>query len=145
MPAKSPQVCSAVGLESCSKVLAAKDRLHTAATKHLGEPPASKQNRRRMLSRKSSASSFHFLLRDKPSIHHQRCAGGKFCIVGTEIENCCGDLFASANSRHGNDRSDLVAQFISGKPIPHLGGDHTRSDSIDANVLFGELERDAFV
>ena len=76
----------------------------------------------------------HFLLCDKASIHYQGRAGGEFRVVGTEIEDSCGDLFAGANSRHGNDRSDLVAQFISGKPIPHFGGDHTRSDGVDAIV-----------
>jgi hypothetical protein len=38
----------------------------------------------------------HFLLCDKSSIHDERCAGRKSCIVGTEIENRCGDLFAGA-------------------------------------------------
>jgi hypothetical protein len=84
----------------------------------------------------------HFLLCDKSSIHDERCAGGKSCIVGTEIENRCGDLFAGAYPPDRDKGLDGIEHLavLSGKAIEHLGCNGARGDGIDADVLFGELE-----
>src|SRR5438552_6959398 len=76
------------------------------------------------------------------SIYNQRGTGREFRIVGSEIENGCGDFFTGTDSAHRSDRGDLVAHLVPGEAIEHLGGDHTRRNCVDPNVLFGELERD---
>jgi hypothetical protein len=41
------------------------------------------------------------------------------------------------------DRSNLLGRFPD-KAIPHVGGDLSRGDRVDADVLFGEFEREGF-
>src|SRR5260370_1077871 len=82
------------------------------------------------------------LLRQEASIHDKGGAGGKFRVVGTEIENCGGDLLAGAYPPDRDNRGNVVAHpgFVAGKAIEHFGRNRARGDGVDADVLFGELE-----
>src|SRR5213080_4314350 len=63
------------------------------------------------------------LLGQHSSIHHEGSAGGKFRVVGTEIENRRGDFFAGANAPDRMKRHEVIAHlaFFSGKAIDHVG------------------------
>src|SRR5258708_9498378 len=65
------------------------------------------------------------LLGQHSSIHHEGSAGGKFRVVGAEIENRRGDFFAGANAPDRMKRRQVIAHlaFFSGKTIDHLGCD----------------------
>src|SRR6266545_3114330 len=84
------------------------------------------------------------LLRYPASIDDKRGTDYELCVVGTEIENRRSALFGGAFPSHRNHRRDLIAQFLSRETSKHIGDDHTGSDCIDADVLFGEFERDRF-
>src|SRR5436305_2837615 len=91
-----------------------------------------------------SIDSKFSLLRHPASIDDQRGPDGELWFVGTEIEDRSSDFFGNTFSANRNHRSNLIAQFTPRKTIKHFGCDHTWCDRIDANVLFGEFERDRF-
>src|SRR5439155_4547924 len=43
-----------------------------------------------------------------------------------------------------NHRRNLIARGTFSETIEHFGGDHSRRDGVDADVSFGEFERDRF-
>src|SRR5215469_4004146 len=81
---------------------------------------------------------------NETAIDDERCAGRESCGIGCQIENCCGYFLTYADAPDWNNRNDLVSQFVSGKAIEHFGSDDTRSNGVDADVLFGKLERGGF-
>src|SRR5438874_2867232 len=83
------------------------------------------------------------LLRQEAPIHDEGDAGGEFCVVGTEIENRRGDFLGGAYPPDRDKRGEGIEHlgFLSGKAIEHLGCDGAWGDGVDADVLFGELER----
>src|SRR6266480_7737461 len=87
-----------------------------------------------------------FLLGQHSSIHHQGSAGGKFRVVGTEIENRRGDFFAGANAPDRMKRREVIAHlaFFSGKTIDHVGCNTGGGHCVNTDILFGELQRESF-
>src|SRR2546421_11668023 len=88
--------------------------------------------------------STSFLLGQHSSIHHEGNAGGKFRVVGTEIENRRGDFFAGANAPDRMKRREIIAHlaFFSGEAIDHVSCDTGGSLRVDTDVLFGGLPRE---
>src|SRR5207253_5013769 len=82
------------------------------------------------------------LLGQHSSTHHEGSAGGKFRVVGTEIENRRGDFFAGANAPDRMKRSEVIAHlaFFSGKAIDHVSCDTGGSHCVNTVVLFVELQ-----
>src|SRR2546429_8994163 len=82
------------------------------------------------------------LLGQHSSIHHEGSAGGKFRVVGTEIENRRGDFFAGANAPDRMKRSEVIAHlaFFSGKAIDHVSCDTGGGHCVKTGVLFCGLQ-----
>src|SRR5206468_2231512 len=83
------------------------------------------------------------LLRYEASVDDERGTDREFRVVGRKIENRCCDLLGGAYSPRRGNRAEGIAHlaFLSGKTIKHVSRDDARGDGVDADVLFGELER----
>src|SRR5213592_2328519 len=85
------------------------------------------------------------LLGQHSSIHYEGSAGGKFRVVGTEIENRRGDFFAGANASDRMKRREVIAHlaFFSNKAIDHVGCNTGGGHCVNTDILFGELQRES--
>src|SRR5438034_1198117 len=83
------------------------------------------------------------LLCYEASVYDERGTNREFRVVGRKIENRCCDLLGGAYSPRRGNRAEGIAHlaFLSGKTIKHVSRDDTRGDGVNADVLFGELER----
>src|SRR5437773_5447568 len=83
------------------------------------------------------------LLRYEASVDHERGTDRESRVVGREIENRRRDVLGGAYSPCRGNRTEGIAHlaFLSGKAIKHVSRDDPRGDGVDADVLFGELER----
>src|SRR4030095_17047218 len=79
------------------------------------------------------------------SIHYEGSAGGKFRVVGTEIENRRGDFFAGTNAPDRMKRREVIAHlaFFSGKAIDHVGCDTGGGPRGYTDIFFCELPRES--
>src|SRR5256886_16462750 len=80
------------------------------------------------------------LLGQHSSIHHEGSAGGKFRVVGTEIENRRGDFLAGANAPDRMKRREVIAHvaFFSGKSMDHIGCDTGGGHMVNWVIYVGE-------